>query len=116
MDTCPSSSISIFTPVASIILFIVFPPLPITSLIFSVGIVRLNTFGAYFDTSFLGSGIAFSITSSIMWSLAILVLSNACLIISYVKPSIFISTCIAVIPSFVPPTLKSISPKKSSMS
>ena len=33
--TVPSSSISIFTPVSSIILFIVFPPAPITSLILS---------------------------------------------------------------------------------
>ena len=35
MNTVPSSSISILTPVSSIILFIVFPPEPITSFILS---------------------------------------------------------------------------------
>ena len=116
MQTFPSSLISILTPVWSIILFIVLPPAPITSFILSTATVVVTIFGAYFDNSFLGSGIAFNITSSIIISLAIFVLSKACLIISYVNPSILISTWIAVIPSFVPPTLKSISPKKSSIS
>ena len=74
----------------------------------------LIIFGAYLESSFLGSGIAFNITSFKIYILATLVLSNASLIISLVKPSIFISTWIAVIPFFVPATLKSISPKKSS--
>ena len=57
---------SIFTPVASIILLIVFPPAPITSFILSTGITVATIFGAYFESSFLGSGIAFNITSSII--------------------------------------------------
>ena len=44
------------------------------------------------------------------------VLAKASSIISYDNPSIFISTWIAVIPFLVPATLKSISPKKSSIS
>ena len=48
---------SILTPVCSIILLIVFPPEPITSFILSTGICSDTILGAYFDNSFLGSGI-----------------------------------------------------------
>ena len=64
------------------ILLITFPPDPITSLIFSGFIVIAMIFGAYFDTSLRGSGIAFNITSLIIIFLAICVFSNASLIIS----------------------------------
>jgi len=66
MKTFPFSSISILTPVSSIILLIVFPPAPITSLILSTSIFVVIILGAYFETSFLGSGIVFSITLSII--------------------------------------------------
>ena len=105
---------SIFTPVASIILFIVSPPFPITSLIFSTFIFVETILGAYFDISVLGLEITGAITSSKMCFLATLVLANASSIILYDNPSTLISTWIAVIPFSVPPTLKSISPKKSS--
>ncbi len=114
MNTCPSSSISIFTPVSSIILLIVSPPFPITSLIFSTLICVVIICGAYFDISSLGSEITGFIISSNIYCLAFLVLANASSIILYDNPSTLISTCIAVIPFSVPPTLKSISPKKSS--
>ncbi len=46
-DTRPSSSISIFTPVSAIILFIILPLGPITSLIFSGSMLNWTIFGAY---------------------------------------------------------------------
>ena len=64
MQTLPSSSISILTPVASIILFIIFPPGPITSLILSTLIVVVIILGAYLDNSALGSAICGFIISS----------------------------------------------------
>ena len=64
MNTLPSSSISIFTPVSSIILFIVFPPVPITSFILSTGICVETIFGAYLDISVLGFSITGNITLS----------------------------------------------------
>ena len=96
------------------ILFIIFPPGPITSFILSTLIFVLTILGAYFDTSALGLSITGIIMSFNIYDLALAVLSNASSIILYVNPSHFISTCIAVIPFSVPPTLKSISPKKSS--
>ena len=64
MQTFPSSDMSIFTPVASIILLIIFPPGPITSFILSVLIVAVKILGAYLDISSLG----FSITGAIISS------------------------------------------------
>ena len=112
--TCPSSSMSIFTPVASIILFIVSPPFPITSFIFSTLIWVVTICGAYLEISSLGSEITGFIISSKIYCLAFLVLAKASSIILYDNPSTLISTWIAVIPFSVPPTLKSMSPKKSS--
>ena len=71
-------------------------------------------FGAYLEISSLGFDITGNITSFKICILAFSVLSNASAIMSYVNPSHLISTWIAVIPFSVPPTLKSISPKKSS--
>ena len=92
INTCPSSSMSIFTPVSSIILLIVSPPLPITSFIFSTLICVVIICGAYFDISSLGSEITGFIISSKIYCLAFLVLANASSIILYVNPSILIST------------------------
>ena len=110
---CPSSSVSIFTPVASIILLIVFPPAPITSLTFSGSISIEKILGAYFDKSSLGLSIADVITSRIL-SLALWASAKASSKTSLFIPEIFISIWRAVIPSFVPATLKSISPRWSS--
>ena len=56
---------SIFTPFASsIILFIIFPPGPITSFILSTDIFVVIIFGAYLDISFLGSANTGNIISS----------------------------------------------------
>ena len=55
---------SIFTPVASIILFIIFPLGPITSFILSGFIVSVIILGAYLDISALGSEITGNITLS----------------------------------------------------
>ena len=113
-NTVPSSLISILTPVSSIILFITFPPAPITSLIFSGSILIIEVLGAYVETSPLGPGIHSLILSKI-WSLAFLAPIIASSITLKLNPFILVSTCIDVIPSTVPATLKSISAKKSSI-
>ena len=82
MKTCPSSSISIFTPVSSIILLITFPPVPITSFIFSGFIFVVIIFGAYSDISALGSPKTGNIMSFKMYIRALCVLSNASFIMS----------------------------------
>ena len=88
---------------------IVAPPDPITAPIFSWGTLIVVIFGAYLETSLLTSEIVDDIWSNIC-SLAILAFSKACSIISKVIPLTFISIWRAVTPSFVPATLKSISP------
>ena len=60
-----SSEISIFAPVSSTILLIVFPPGPITSLILSGSILMLTYLGAYFESSGRGSEISSKILSMI---------------------------------------------------
>ncbi len=47
--TVPSSSMSIWAPVSSMILRIIFPPGPITSPIFSRGMMIVSNRGAYID-------------------------------------------------------------------
>ena len=114
METAPSSEISIFTPVSSMIALIVFPLCPTTSPIFSGSILIWMIFGAYSPTLLRGSAMAFAMTSSMMYILASRVLAIASSMIGLVSPWILISIWIAVIPFFVPATLKSMSPKKSS--
>ena len=114
IETAPSSVISILTLVRSISVLIVFPRCPTTSPIFCGSICIWIILGAYLPTSSLGSLIAGSITSSRIYILASLVRRIASSTIGLVSPWILISIWIAVIPSFVPATLKSISPKKSS--
>ena len=65
--------------------------------------------GAYFESSLLVSEIVSDIWSNI-FILADFALSKATSMISNVIPFTFISICKAVTPSFVPATLKSISP------
>ena len=86
---------------------------PIISLILSGSILNVAIFGAHLETSFLGSGIQ-SVTTFIIFSLAEWAWTKALRKISSVIPLILISICKAVIPSLVPATLKSISPKWSS--
>ena len=66
--TLPSSSISILTPVSSIILLITLPCLPTTSPIFSGLMLKEIIFGAYSESSALG----LSITSSILFKICCL--------------------------------------------
>ena len=61
----PLSSVSIVTPVSSMILLIVFPPEPITSRTFSGSMSMVNNLGAYSDMSALGAFMVFSIKSRI---------------------------------------------------
>ena len=114
MLTLPSSVISILTPVSSIILLITLPCFPTTSPILEGSIFILSIFGANSDNSALGLAIAGFIQVSIINCLASLHLLMAPSTIGRVKPCIFISIWMAVIPVSVPVTLKSISPKKSS--
>ena len=71
-------------------------------------------FGAYSPTSFLGAAIASDMPPFMMTSLASLQRAIAPSTIGRVRPWILISIWIAVMPSCVPVTLKSMSPKKSS--
>ena len=70
--------------------------------------------GAYLDNSGFGADIVFLISFNIC-ILPALAWVNALANISLSIPAIFISICIAVIPFSVPATLKSISPKWSSI-
>ena len=92
------------------IFVIISPPLPITSLILAGSIVNVRVLGAYLLTSLLGSLICLVIVLSIS-ILAFLACAKASSNISLVIPFILISICNAQIPSLVPATLKSISPK-----
>ena len=114
IEILPSSSISILTPVSSMIVLMVLPLCPITSPIFSGSILICLIFGANSLTVGLGAAIAGFIHVSMIKSLASRVLAMASSTIGLVSPWILISIWIAVIPSVVPVTLKSISPKKSS--
>ena len=64
MKTLPSSSMSIFTPVSSMILLIILPRGPTTSPIFSGLMKKWMIFGAYLDRCGRGAGSASSILSS----------------------------------------------------
>ena len=112
--TMPPSSISIFVLVLSVIPLMVLPPGPITVPISSGSILKLKSLGAWGDNDSWGLSIASCIFSKIC-NLA----GRAFLIASEItdtgNPVIFISICNAVIPFSVPATLKSISPRKSSI-
>ena len=84
-----------------------------TTLILSTGIVIVSILGAEGANSSRGCAIVASITSRI-WKRAVFACARASARISGVIPEILISICSAVIPSRVPATLKSISPKWSS--
>ena len=110
MNTVPSCSMSILTPVSSIILLICLPLGPITSRILSGLIVIVIIFGAYADNSVRGSAITDNIWFR-MCTRPTFACCNASSKISRDRPSILMSICNAVTPCAVPATLKSISPK-----
>ena len=85
IDTLPSSVMSIFTPVCSIIALIVLPRCPTTSPIFCGSICIWMIFGANSPTSALGSAIVFLITSSKIYVLAFFVAAIASSMIGLVS-------------------------------
>src|SRR5207245_503558 len=114
MVTMPLSSTLISAPVCSWMLRIVLPLGPIRSLILSTGIWIVMIRGAYLESDERGSGIALSMTSR-MCSRAFLALSSASAMIPKSSPSILMSIWIEVTPVLVTATLKSMSPRWSSV-
>ena len=114
VPTTPSSDTDTSAPVSDVIVLMTLPFGPITSPILSIGISKLMIFGAVSRTSARGSAIAASITSRIFMR-ASRAWSSACASTSAGRPSILVSSCSAVTKSRVPATLKSMSPKASSV-
>ncbi len=92
---------------------ITLPPGPMISRILSVGTFMVMILGACLDNSARGSSRALLISPRI-WSRPSFACCMALPIKALSSPPILISICRAVIPSFVPATLKSISPRWSS--
>jgi len=113
MNTRPSSSMSIFTPVSAIILLIILPPGPITSRIFSGLMVKRTILGAYLLSSLRGSPMQLSIFSR-MNRRPLSACASAVSRIVRSMPAILMSIWMAVMPFMEPATLKSMSPRKSS--
>ena len=113
MKIVPSSWMSMSALNSSVMPRMVSPPLPITSPIWS-GLIWIEKMrGAHSLSSLRGSAIASSILPR-MWSRALRACSSASVRISNVTPVILMSICRAVMPSAVPATLKSMSPRWSS--
>ena len=112
--TTPESWISISAPDASIIALICFPPGPITVPISSVGIVIVEMLGANGDKWSAGAEIT-SLIFPKMCNLPSFAWAKARRNVSFAMPFAFISIWRAVIPVSLPVTLKSISPRKSSI-
>ena len=111
--TTPSSFTSTLAPDFSTISLIVAPPFPITAAISFLSTVTCSIFGVCSPTSALDSLKALFISPKI-WTLPSLACFKACSMISNVIPVILISIWSEVIPSLVPATLKSMSPRWSS--
>ena len=110
MRTKPSSSMSILQSNSSSRPRIVSPPLPMMRPIWSESIFTVTTCGAYGESSVRGSEMAFAMLSRID-SRASRACASACRSRSAETPVILMSICRAVMPSFVPATLKSMSPR-----
>ena len=110
----PSSSTEMSAPVSAWMALMTLPFGPMTSPILSIGISKLTTFGAVSPTSARGSAMAFCMTSRIARR-ASLACCSAWARTSAGRPSILVSSCRAVTNSDVPATLKSMSPKASSV-
>ena len=109
----PSSSMSILQPVCSTISRITLPPVPITSRIFSFGTFMMVIRGAVAATSSRAPVIAFDISPR-MCIRPSRACASAMRMISGVIEVILMSICSAVMPTSVPATLKSMSPRWSS--
>ena len=109
----PISSIAITVSKSFCICWMIFPPGPITAPMNSLGISSTSIFGACGLTSVLGASMVFNISPRI-WRRPSLACFKAVSMMSIESPWILISIWQAVIPSAVPVTLKSISPKWSS--
>ena len=106
----PSSSMSTLAPVVATISRITLPPVPITSRIFDLSIVKVSMRGACADSSERVSPSAFAISLR-MCARPSWACFRATFMISSVMPEILMSICSAVMPSLVPATLKSMSPR-----
>ena len=93
---------------------IVSPPLPITAPIFSVSIWIALIRGAYCESSSRGSAMRLVHLAEDRAGGASLACESASRRMSNVTPVILMSICRAVMPSEVPATLKSMSPRWSS--
>ena len=113
MKTVPSSSTSICAPVRSWMLRMVLPPGPMSLPIFSGSILTVMMRGAYLLMSARGVGITASIWP-MMSRRPLRAISKMVSISSILRPRALRSSWMPVMPSRVPLTLKSISPKKSS--
>ena len=91
----------------------IFPPGPMTAPMNSFGMVMVSMRGACGFSSGRGSAIH-SVSLPRMYSRPSLACSRAFSRMSYDRPSTLISIWVAVIPFFVPVTLKSMSPRWSS--
>ncbi len=112
--TVPSSWISMEAPVSSWMPRITLPPEPMTSRMLSTGMVIVWILGAVARVSSRGAGTTSSILPR-MNARPSLACSSARRRMSNVRPVALLSICSAVMPRSVPVTLKSMSPRKSSM-
>ena len=101
---------SIWQPVSSVIFLITLPPGPMTSRILSGWMCRIVIRGANGDISARGAGSTSRIRPR-MNSRPTRACSSAFFMISNEIPPIFVSIWNAVMPSVVPVTLKSMSPR-----
>ncbi len=108
--TSPESSMSIWAPVSSVMRLMILPPGPMTSRILSGGMFMMKMRGAYGDISVRGADRAVAMMSRIV-SRPRRARSRASRITWLEIPPILVSIWKAVIPSRVPVTLKSMSPR-----
>ena len=108
--TVPSSSMLTLAPVFSTISRITLPPVPITSRILSVAILKVSMRGAYSPSSARAEVSALAISPR-MWMRPSFAWPSATFMISSVMPAILMSICSEVMPTSVPATLKSMSPR-----
>src|SRR6185369_9111622 len=109
----PSSSMSTLAPVSATISRITLPPVPMTSRILSLGICIVSMRGAWALSSLRLWSSALAISPRI-WARPSFAWESAVRMISSVIPATLMSICREVMPSDVPATLKSMSPRWSS--
>mmetsp|Transcript_23976 Transcript_23976/g.58762 ORF Transcript_23976/g.58762 Transcript_23976/m.58762 type:complete len:231 (-) Transcript_23976:1278-1970(-) len=115
MITTPSSLMSMAsTLVSSQMLLIISPPLPMIFPMYLVGTVTLWIWGANSERAPAGGGLAFSISPR-MCTRPLLAASSAWRSTARVMPSTLMSIWNALMPAPSPATLKSMSPRASSL-